>query len=215
MWLKVLYVVCIVFIVQACGKVFHPEKACNFVQNSRIQRVSWKNETPVTINIDSSVPEIYYEAILSAMERWEQAMQRDLFKFGGVVSGGQNALKDGASIIYWLENWGSGEQCLSSNTSKVACEQARTTIYWMGEQIYEADIMVNASATSNFTYSASEEAKGGEVDFESLMVHELGHVLGLSHNDIDVESVMARTLPNGLLRREPSEEDLDSLHCEY
>ncbi len=212
MKLKLTVGLVIIAIIQACGQIFQPENSCNFVQNSKLQRVSWKDQTPITIFIDESVPEDYYDAILSAIERWERARGRQLFKYGGVVSGGDSPAKDQQSIIYWSDSWGDGTRCSSRPSSPGACEQARTTVYWMGNQINEADMIIN---DYGFDFSTSEEGESGMVDFESLVVHELGHVLGLSHNEEDAGSVMAKTLANARIRRDPTKEDLDSLSCEY
>lgn len=197
---------------QACGKIFEPEKACHFVQNSRVQRISWKEEVPVTIAIDESVPPEFHDGILLAMETWEKSLGKRLFAFGGIVSAGAGPTKDGQSVIHWSKEWGDGEKCQSASINKSACEQARTTVYWMANQIYEADIAVNSA---NFEFSVSDIGETHKVDFESLMVHELGHVLGLSHNDEAGGSVMATSLAYAKLRREPTNEDLDSLRCEY
>ncbi|MBK7843247.1 MAG: matrixin family metalloprotease [Bdellovibrionales bacterium] len=105
-------------------------------------------------------------------------------------------------MIYWLRQWESDRRT----------EQARTTVYWTGSRIYEADIRVNAQNFLFYNGDGSEIFSG--VDLVSLMVHEFGHVLGLSHNEA-AASVMATTLASGTLRRVPSKTDLDSIHCEY
>lgn len=52
------------------------------------------------------------------------------------------------------------------------------------------------------------------IDFESLVAHELGHVLGLGH--IETEgSIMRRQLGSGVMRRGLRRVELDSLLCGY
>lgn len=54
----------------------------------------------------------------------------------------------------------------------------------------------------------------GLIDFESLVAHELGHVLGLGH--IETEgSIMRRKLGSGVMRRGLRRIELDSLLCGY
>ena len=57
----------------------------------------------------------------------------------------------------------------------------------------------------------------GQIDFPSLMIHELGHVPGLAHADHEhsKSSVMAPKLPYGISRRYISSYDLNNLTCGY
>lgn len=105
-------------------------------------------------------------------------------------------------MIYWMNQWEDDRRT----------EQARTTVYWTGDRIYEADIRINGEFFNFYGGDGAESFSG--VDMESLMVHEFGHVLGLSHND-GKGTVMAVTLSSGTLRRTPGKDDLDSLRCEY
>ncbi len=52
------------------------------------------------------------------------------------------------------------------------------------------------------------------IDFESLVAHELGHVLGLGHIEVD-GSIMRRQLGSGVMRRGLRRVELDSLFCGY
>lgn len=186
---------------QACGKKVNPEESCNFVQNSELQRVSWGANTPVLIYVDSSVPGIYFGAIRAAVEEWNNSIGREVLRIGGWTNKGGAPANDGANIIYWLTTW----EAARPN------EQARTTVHWAGDRIYEADIRINAK---DFDYFWGEQPMSGRVDIQSLVLHELGHVLGLAHTE-GVPSVMAKTLPNGTVRRETGKMDRDSLRCEY
>ncbi len=185
----------------ACNLKITPEKGCNFVMNSMQQRVSWNANLPVSIYIHDSVTSNYIPAVTNAMKTWETALGRKLFEVVGVVSGPMTPQKDGVSIIYFMNTWE------ESKTS----EQARTTIYWQGEQIVEGDIRVNAK---NFSFFTSTTPVAASVDFESLLIHELGHLLGLAH-DNEAGSVMNERLASGVLRRDIGNVDLSSLKCEH
>ncbi|OQW49306.1 MAG: hypothetical protein A4S09_12385 [Proteobacteria bacterium SG_bin7] len=185
----------------ACNLKITPEKGCNFVMNSMQQRVSWNSNLPISIYIHDSVPSDYIPAVTNAMKTWETALGRKLFEVVGVVSGPATPQKDGVSIIYFMSKWE------ESKTS----EQARTTIYWQGEQIVEGDIRINAK---NFTFSTGSSPVAASVDFESLLIHELGHLLGLAH-DNEAGSVMNERLASGVLRRDIGNVDLASVKCEY
>lgn len=186
-----------------CAKKLDPEEPCNFVQNGELQRVSWKGQFPVEIYIHESVPEEYWSSIQLAMAEWEVKLKRPLFKIVGVLEGANTGgEKDGRNVIYYMPEWEEGRDR----------EQARTTILWLGDMIYESDIRINGSG--DFQYSSAAEPVSGRVDMQSLMLHELGHVLGLQHNGAS-GSVMATTLANATLRREANPVDVQSLRCEY
>lgn len=189
---------------QACAPKVTAEASCNFVQNSELQRVSWGSQVPVVLYIDSSVPNTYSDDIKAAADVWNKEIGREVIKIGGYVDTQGEPSQDGHNIIYFMRTWEADK----------TVEQARTTVYWAGNRIYEADIRINASQAAGFTFSAGSVAQPGEVDMESLLVHEFGHVLGLAHSAA-AQSVMARSLPNAILRRSLSGSDEESIRCEY
>jgi hypothetical protein len=178
------------------------QDSCNFVTNSYHQRVSWSASVPVVMYLDASVPAAYTSAIQAAMDTWNAKLGRKVLVLGGWTKS-DAPKKDGANVIYWLKNW---------EPERAGFEQARTTIYWANDVISEADVRINA--TGVFAYSTLQAPMMGQVDFQSLILHEFGHVLGLQHTE-QPESVMVKTLRSDDLRRTPSEFDLKSLHCEY
>ena len=190
--------------VSACSRKLAPETSCNFVQNSELQRVSWGEKTPVKLYIHQSVDPKYWPAIEAAVQTWNNEIPgRDLFKIEGTgVTGSGTPSRDGYSIIYMMNTWEADKPN----------EQARTTIYWTGSQIYEADIRINAH-NFNFNYQSTSGTFYG-VDLQSLVLHELGHVLGLAHAP-STGSVMAASLASGLERRDPAPSDINDLRCEY
>jgi hypothetical protein len=197
---------------QACGLRMPPpapQEACNFVQNSEQQRVSWGARAPVVLFIDSSVPSAHFEAMRTAADEWNKVIGREVLKIGGWTNSGAGPKQDRVNGIYYIKDWE------NDRTN----EQARTTVYWAGDQIFEADIRINGR---DFQYFDGESPVVGRVDMVSLMIHEFGHVLGLSHAATSA-SVMAPSLPsassqsvpNPALRRKISLDDEQSIRCEY
>lgn len=191
------------FMVQACSEQISPENSCNFVQNGQYQRVSWASKQ-IILELDASVPAQYISSFETAIGIWNARLASTVIvlqKTGVTVSAG-TARKDNVSKIYWRNTWDAAKPN----------EQARTTVYWSGNRIYEADLQVNAM---NFAYFTSAEAPSyDQVHLESLLVHELGHVLGLAHTNTS-GSVMKPSLLSGYMRDELGQVDLSSLKCEY
>ena len=204
--LLVLTSVAILFSLIACSRQFKPQPPCNFVQNSDLQRVSWNRSVPIKLYVHKSVPLDRYPQMESVLREvvsdWNRQAGKQLFVLEAFQVGGDNMpKKDGYSMIYWMDT------CEDKNR----LEQARTTIYWSGSQIYEADIRINAK---DHEYYVGHDTSFTGVDFKSLMIHEFGHAIGLAHT-AQPKSVMNVTLNEGVDRREISDLDKASIACEY
>lgn len=198
--------VLIAFALQGCAPKSQDD--CGFVQNVYGERISWKGEVPVTMYLHESVPQQYIAAIEAAASTWQDATGKRLVNINTTerVTGPINPQKDGRNIIYFFNTWESDKNS----------EQARTSIYWIGDQIKEADMRINAK---NFTYywnqpGAASTAIANSVNIEALVIHEMGHVMGLKHKDRD-SSVMATYLASNTDRVNVAETDKSALQCEY
>ncbi len=189
---------------QACApKAPEQQEDCGFVQNVYGQRISWKASVPVTLHLHESFPDSAIPALQSAMTVWETRLGRTLFKISNEpkIIGPITPKQDGKNVLYWMSAW----------EAEKASEQARTSVYWIGNQIQEADMRLN---DQNFDFYVETALSNKDVHLESLLVHELGHVLGLKHKDTG-DSVMATYLASLMERNDLAETDIEGASCEY
>jgi hypothetical protein len=198
-------------LLQACGPKgpfsflepsHHAQEACGFVQNVYGERISWKGNTPIALYVHQSFPVEFYGSLQRAIKRWEDNVGHPLFQIiSWNVPGPLNPRQDGVNMIYYMNTWEVDR----------GSEQARTSVYWVGDTVREADLRLNAH---DFKFYDEIAQTSGEVHMESLLLHELGHILGLKHNDTK-GSVMATYLSSLTIRNVIQGLDSSNLKCEY
>jgi predicted Zn-dependent protease len=72
-----------------------------------------------------------------------------------------------------------------NNNGKIctgSCLAATLIGYYTGNIIYDADVYTN----TRYSYTSSGETDGcsGEFDMDGIMVHEVGHVIGIGHSNV-------------------------------
>lgn len=176
--------------------------SCHFVQNSQGARISWKSSVPAHFIITSTVPPNYDQAILNAAATWNRQKRMTLIEVHRDNSYPTAAANDGTNGIYFLNAWDSGE----------TKEQGRTAIKWDISKIRDADIKINAQHFKFFNEGDTNTA--GKISIESLILHEMGHALGLKHIE-ESGSSMQPYLASGISRNWAGDVDINSLNCEY
>lgn len=184
---------------------FGPQESCNFITTNVLSnslRVSWKTATPITLVITPSVPANFDSEIISAAERWNTLLAKSLITVFRSESFANPPGTDKVNAIYWSTEWDADQ----------APQQARTAVRWDVSKLIDTDIRINAKYFSYFKTGDAE--KSGKVHLESLLLHEMGHALGLTHIP-ETLSVMQTHLKSETLRNEPGAVDKSSLKCEY
>lgn len=191
---------------------------CGFVQNVYGQRISWKSKEPIQLVIHSSVPTELRQAIYRATQTWESHAGQKLFNI--IEDSSQVSIepkKDGKNVIYFMHSWEPDRRS----------EQGRTSVYWADDQIMESDIRINAANFSFYDQDPAQLVLASGIDgtvnalsnsegynFEALVLHELGHFLGLKHTT-EKSSVMVTHLSAYTNRTVLSQSDGDSIRCAY
>lgn len=195
----------VVFGLSGCS----PKKAqddCGFVQNVYGERISWKGQLPIPLVLHRNLIIEDIQAVEAAIKVWGDFAGRPLFYIAGTdYSGAEKAQMDGVNVIYKMNTWDPAKPN----------EQGRTAMYWVGDQMKEGDILLNASPRFNlYTDFPKGKENQADVHLESLLVHELGHMLGLKHND-QTPGVMGTYLEAAAVRTSLGDAERASLACEY
>lgn len=133
---------------------------------------------PVKMCINSGVPKKYRTEIRRAAAVWNAAFPKPVLQVECISSAPvTNLQNEKEHVIYWVRN--DFEDFAPRGTL------ARTlTAFGDDGKYLDADIIINAQ---DFVWASRE---GSGLDLQSVMIHEFGHVFGLQHLEITVESAL-------------------------
>ncbi len=140
------------------------------------------------------------DAILNAVESWETVGAAIEFEYLGFTDS-EDMGYDQVNVIYFDRDWEQGDS------------KAAMAYNWTTEDgaIVAFDIGLN---DENYLWTTDEMAP--DMDLENVMAHELGHVLGLGHSDIDDLATMWENTSSGeLLKRDLRPDDENGLLANY
>ncbi len=165
--------------------------------DSRTKLVESRWYGQVGVYTHTSVTKSAEDGLKKAMETWNEALGTQLLTWAGTIDIDRTAdlygsLNDEFTVVYLERTW-------TSTTGK--SNQTLGTTVWeidpnISSKITRADIVLNGEI---YSFQDSEkrieesERAGGIVDAETVLLHELGHLLGLSHVDSEEDpySIMA------------------------
>lgn len=177
---------------------------------------------PIPFRLDPNLNEQQKVELLSAMKRWEWATGKVLFSFDGDHA---NTTGDSFKDLYSSLNDNVNGNYLDGDWGKTAKPDyvLATTIWTNGRDyssITKADLRFNEQHyVIGDAFDVKADGKREVVDMQSLALHEIGHLLGLSHveEDVDATSIMNPTLFIGenLSTRKLSKSDIERIQQIY
>lgn len=179
-------------------------------------------ELPVKFKVGHYLSENQKQGLIKAMATWEKAVGKTLFEYQGVDDVDGDSFKDLYSSLndvingHYLDNiWGKTKKNPLILATTIWENPANDT-----KKILTADIRFNSEHyVIGDSIVAENDGRRLVVDMETLALHELGHLLGLTHIDaeVDQESTMAAKLyiGHGLHNRIISKGDIERVQKIY
>jgi len=159
-----------------------------FSLNTYAIDVKWDKKS-IDIGISDSVPASLRPKVISAAKTWNKELGREFIVVTDMCAS--------ENCIYYTRSYEGPSH-----------QQAVTRAFFSGfitKMLDKALIQINAT---NFNWEQDV------YDFESLILHELGHFVGLQHSDLP-ESVMYPYLEAGKLRRSLTQTDKKDIKDKY
>ena len=214
-----LFFLVIALFITSCGDSRQTDYYYDDFPGTTGEKVWNLSQFPLIINVPFELAE-FGDQIQAAGDKWSAALGFEAFVFDYGIpnyqySSVREPLEDSFFGIFGQELW---ELTDSKGNDLEHSVLAITTIASLDGTIVHADIVFNFDFHSFGDVNNPE--RGFElitVDFESVMIHELGHYLGLGHVSVaeDPDSVMKASLNRGEERRSLSIQDGERIRRLY
>lgn len=207
------YLFILIFSFYGCGLAPKEFNEFSLASNAEGVPFLWdKNVFPINLKIDESFTQNEVDAIKEMSSNWNSVNANQVqFLNNNHKTAQKNTLdvgqfKDTTMGIYKITNW--------SNTlppTALAVTQLYGHMRNNRVVLSHADILINYE---NFSFSSSENSFG--YDLKTVVIHEMGHFLGLRHNDLGKShSVMYPSIGRLTVNQVPKEYDHQKIKEKY
>lgn len=118
--------------------------------------------------------------------------------------------KDGINGIYKISKWPKGLSITALAVTQIFGRRHNIGAANEFVQIEHADILIN---DHYYLFRTDDNASGWTYDLQTVVLHELGHFLGLGHKDGD--SVMIPSIGSRSANRTPTDTDISDISSRY
>ena len=181
------------------------------------RRFSWSvNKLPIKVTTSHEFGAKERQSIKEMASRWEDAANLELFKIGRVKKNiyfsnlKEYYSQDKDLGIYIVDKKVDGITNSTLAVTQMIAQEVMRNSSSIHYEIQHADIIFN-----NFDYSFSIDNTQGTFDLESVILHELGHFLGLVEHSESKESVMFPNIARDSVHRELHWEDINQVNSLY
>ncbi len=133
----------------------------------------WKS-LPVEIYVDKKMPTVFTKALINGIDKWNASFKENVFLYKG-----QSKECDKPEI-----------NCLTMKKAKAYQKVSGDNDYAFVSQAYRDNAWESADIVLNASFKWKSPSSIGQVDPSKVVLHELGHVLGLQHHFFHLSSIM-------------------------